>query len=77
MTTTATGAKGRNRVAVKKWLGHGLTKCTVCDWREEDYLTVQRKARNHSQNYSHKVMVDLGFAVEYTNPSRRIPKKNS
>ncbi|KKK68042.1 hypothetical protein LCGC14_2948040, partial [marine sediment metagenome] len=46
-------------MAVKKWLGHGLTDCIKCGWHEENYLTVQVKARKHAQKTGHKVSVDL------------------
>jgi len=51
---------------VKKWLVHGIADCRECGWSEQDYKTVQEKARAHVQKTGHKVTADLGYAVEYT-----------
>ena len=53
----------------RKWLIHGVATCTVCDWIEENYLAVQKKASAHANKTGHKVTADLGYAVEY--PGRR------
>ena len=50
---------------VAKWLVHGIADCTVCDWHCEDYLTVQRKAREHANRTGHTVGVELGYAARY------------
>ena len=52
-------------MSVKKWLVHGIADCTNCDWSEQDYMTVQKKAAKHAKKTGHKVTADLGYAVEY------------
>jgi hypothetical protein len=49
----------------RKGLIHGIAHCTQCDWSEEDYLTVQRRAAQHARTTGHKVTADLGYIVEY------------
>lgn len=44
---------------------HGIAHCTECDWSEEDYLTVQKRAAQHARTTGHKVTADLGYIVEY------------
>jgi FixJ family two-component response regulator len=44
---------------------HGIAHCTQCDWSEEDYLRVQRRAAQHARTTGHKVTADLGYIVEY------------
>lgn len=53
------------RLVIRKGLIHGIAYCTQCDWSEEDYLTVQRRAAQHARTTGHKVTADLGYIVEY------------
>ena len=48
-----------------KGLIHGIAECTVCGWREENYLVVQKRAPAHARTTGHRVMADLGYVVEY------------
>jgi len=50
---------------VTKWLVHGIADCTGCDWHCENYLTVQRKAREHADQTGHIVKADLGYMAIY------------
>jgi len=38
----------------------------VCDWLCEDFLTVQRKARQHTRKTGHSVSMELGYDVKIT-----------
>ena len=53
------------RFVSRKALIHGIASCTQCDWSEEDYLTVQKRAAQHARTTGHKVTADLGYLVEY------------
>jgi len=48
-----------------KGLVHGIAECKGCDWYCEDYLTLQRKAREHANRTGHTVRVELGYVTEY------------
>jgi hypothetical protein len=54
------------RLVSRKGLIHGIAHCTQCDWSNEDYLTVQRRAAQHACVTGHKVTADLGYIVEYS-----------
>jgi len=58
-------------MTVKKGLVHGIAECQTCDWFCEDYLTVQRKAAEHSKKTGHTVKADLGYVVEYSYPGKK------
>ena len=49
----------------KKELFHAIADCTVCGKRWENYLTAQKHAAEHARKTGHKVIVDLGYLVEY------------
>ena len=53
-------------VVGRKALIHGVAHCMVCDWLCEDYLTVQRKARQHTRKTGHRVSMELGYDVTIT-----------
>jgi len=52
-------------MTTKKGLVHAIFQCGDCDWREEDYLTAQQKARKHHEKTGHHVCGDVGYYVEY------------
>ena len=49
----------------KKGLIHAIADCTVCGKHWEDYRTAQKKAAAHAAKTGHKVIIDLGYMVEY------------
>ena len=49
----------------KKGLIHAIADCTVCGKHWEDYMTAQKLAAAHARRTGHKVIVDLGYVVEY------------
>lgn len=59
-------------MAHRKHLVHLIADCRDCDWRCEEYLTGQRKAREHANRHGHRVSADLGYIVEY-GPSKKEP----
>jgi hypothetical protein len=40
---------------------HAIAACDDCDWKEEDYQTAQRKAREHVRRAGHRVAVEVGY----------------
>lgn len=52
-------------MTASRGLVHGIAECKKCSWRCEDYLTVQKLAAHHARKTGHKVIVDLGYVVEY------------
>jgi hypothetical protein len=51
---------------VRKGLVHAIADCTVCGKHWENYLTAQKNAAQHTRKTGHKVIVDLGYSVDYT-----------
>ena len=61
---TKAAIPGRVEAVVgRKALIHGVAHCMVCDWLCEDYLTVQRKARQHTRKTGHRVSMELAYDV--------------
>ena len=50
---------------MKKGLIHAIANCSDCEWRCENYLSAQVKARRHNRETGHKVMVELGYRTVY------------
>jgi hypothetical protein len=65
MNNTESKSLAQHLIVRRKGLIHGIAHCTQCDWREQDYLTVQRKAAKHARSTGHKVTSELGYVVEY------------
>lgn len=52
-----------NVLVGRKALVHGIAGCLDCDWVCDNYCTVQRSARRHTEQTGHKVGMELGYAV--------------
>lgn len=50
---------------MRQWIVHGIAHCTECEWSEDDYLTVRRRAASHARRTGHRVSAEVGYAVEY------------
>ena len=48
-----------------KGLIHAIGECKVCDAHWEDYRTARQQAAKHAKKLGHRVIVDLGYVVEY------------
>ena len=46
---------------VSKGVIHVTAKCRACKWESGDYINGQRKAREHSRKYGHKIDVEVGI----------------
>lgn len=51
----------------RKALIHVIADCKVCGKHWEDYRTAHKQAAAHARKTDHKVIVDLGYVVEYSN----------
>ena len=50
---------------MKKGLIHAIADCVDCKKHWENYLTAQKLGAAHAKRAGHKVIVDLGYVVEY------------
>lgn len=61
--------------ATRKALIHAIADCVVCGKHWEDYLTAQNRAAAHARRTGHKVMIDIGYVVEYGGNARAEAKR--
>jgi len=49
----------------KRWKVHAIFECSDCRKRWESYLSAQRLAKIHAEQYKHNVTGEIGIAVRY------------
>ena len=49
----------------KRRITYGIAECWDCDWKDKNYRTVQRGARNHHHKTGHKIVMETSYAAEY------------
>jgi hypothetical protein len=50
---------------MNKGLIHAIAMCSDCDFSDYNYLTAQKKGRNHHIITGHRVSVETGYAQVY------------
>ena len=55
------GGKGE----MSKSLIHAIADCSDCKFVDEYYLTAQKSGRQHHLKTGHRVILDLGYYMEY------------
>lgn len=55
----------------KKGLIHAIAECKDCNGRWEWFLTAQKLAAAHAKKTGHRVILELGYFVEYTAGNKR------
>ena len=43
-----------------------IAHCEQCEWGDEDYLSAQRRARDHVRRTGHTVQAEATYSVRYT-----------
>jgi hypothetical protein len=47
-----------------------IASCEDCSWRDENYHTATKSARNHARNTVHKVTVETTYTHTYNEQSK-------
>ena len=53
-------------LTVKEGLIHAIADCKTCGKRWDGYHTAKKRALSHARRTGHTVILDLGYAVEYS-----------